>query len=80
MFYDKRIVITGDFPIFRQDLAKKVHDMGARITGSISALTDFVFVGENAGPSKMEKVSKLMASGSKIKMVTINELKDMKMF
>lgn len=80
MFYDKRIVITGDFPIFRQDLAKKIHDMGARITSSISSMTDFVFVGENAGPSKMDKVSKLMSSGNKIKMLTIDELKQMNMF
>lgn len=81
IFYDKTIVITGDFHIFRQDLAKKIHDMGAKITTSISGRTDYVFVGENPGPSKLEKINNLLESGkSKIKVMDIGTLKQMNMF
>lgn len=36
-----------------QDLAKRY---GAKVTGSVSSKTSFVILGENAGPSKLEKI------------------------
>lgn len=60
-FYKKRIVITGDFEKFnmRNDMAKLLYDVGADINTSISKKTDFVIIGKNAGPKKLEKISEL---------------------
>ena len=55
-FYDKKVVITGVFPISRSELADKLKCMGADINVSISKCTDIVLVGEDAGPKKIEKI------------------------
>lgn len=56
-FYGKKVVITGEFPIPRKELGNilKKH-LGADIDSSITERTDFVLVGEDPGPAKMEKV------------------------
>ena len=65
-FYDKKVVITGVFYMDRNELAAKLKDMGADINGSISRKTNFVVVGEDAGPSKMQKVETLKSQGYNI--------------
>ena len=61
IFYQKKVVITGSFDRFpiRNDMAKLLYDVGADINTSISTKTDYVIVGENAGPKKLEKIAKL---------------------
>ncbi|SDE57364.1 BRCT domain-containing protein [Riemerella columbipharyngis] len=60
-FYSKKVVITGTFEKFpfREEMAKLLHDVGADVNVSISRKTDYVIVGENAGPKKMEKIKEL---------------------
>ena len=77
IFFDKIVVITGDFPIFRNDLAEKIHSMGAKINQSISSKTDYVLVGINPGWSKMEKVEKLQQANGKIQIISLDMLKEM---
>ena len=53
------IVITGSIPGFTRDGAKDaIAALGATVSGSVSAKTDLVVVGEKAG-SKAEKAQKL---------------------
>ena len=80
MFFDKTVVITGDFPVFRNDLAKKIHDMGARITSSVTSKTNFVLVGYNPGPSKMMKINELQDKGCGIQIVNTDMLRNMNIF
>ena len=58
LFYGKKIVITGVFENFgrRQVMAKMIKDVGGDNNTTISKKTDYVVVGEKAGPSKMKKI------------------------
>lgn len=56
-FYKKKVVFTGDLRNFtRQEAAHLLKELGADVNTSISKNTDFVIIGNNPGPSKMEKI------------------------
>jgi len=56
----KTFVISGVFTKFnRDDLKKAIEDNGGKVGSSISAKTDFVIAGDNMGPAKLEKATKL---------------------
>lgn len=58
-FFGKKIVITGTFSDFsRDELSKKLEALGAKVIGSVSSKTDYVFCGENPG-SKLTKAAQL---------------------
>lgn len=67
MFYNKKVVITGIFPLDRNELARKLKSMGADINTAVSRKTDFILVGEEPGPAKIQKCSDLIAEGYPIK-------------
>lgn len=73
-FYDKKVVITGVFSIDRKELAAKLKSMGADIDSGVTKRTDFVIIGEEAGPKKLEKIESLNADGCSIKKVYEPEL------
>lgn len=56
----KVFVVSGVFEKFsRDDLKKAIEDNGGKVGSSISAKTDYVVAGDNMGPAKLEKASKL---------------------
>jgi DNA ligase (NAD+) len=56
---DKTFVLTGSLESLTRDEAKKkLRDLGAKVSSSVSKQTDFVVSGENSG-SKYEKAQKL---------------------
>ena len=56
----KTVVISGTFARHSRDEYKKIiEDNGGKNTGSISKKTDFILAGDNMGPAKLEKASKL---------------------
>ena len=58
-FTGKTIVITGTLPTMSRDEAKdKLLAVGAKVTGSVSAKTDYLLAGDKAG-SKLSKAKKL---------------------
>lgn len=58
-FYGKTIVLTGTLSsMSRDEAAKKLEELGAKVTGSVSKKTDLVIAGENAG-SKLAKAEQL---------------------
>lgn len=75
-FYDRKVVITGDFCFERKVLAAKLKQMGADINTTISKKTHFVLIGENPGPSKMEKLDKLIHDGYNIRKIYEKDLLD----
>ena len=70
-FYSKKVIITGVFyDIDRLTIAKIAKEMGADVDTSITKRTNFVIVGAEPGPSKMEKVIKYNSEGCNIKTLT----------
>ncbi|WP_343617745.1 NAD-dependent DNA ligase LigA [Flavobacterium sp.] len=59
-FVGKTFVVSGVFAQFsRDELKKAIEDNGGKVGSSISAKTDFVVAGDNMGPAKLEKATKL---------------------
>jgi DNA polymerase III subunit epsilon len=74
IFYNRKVVLTGDLKSFnRNDAAARLHALGAKINTSISAKTNIVIVGANAGPSKMNKIEELINSGNNIRIIYEDE-------
>ncbi|MGA9379383.1 MAG: NAD-dependent DNA ligase LigA, partial [Phormidium sp.] len=58
-FNGKTFVLTGTLPTLKRDEAKDlIQKAGGKVTSSVSAKTDFVLVGEDAG-SKLQKAEEL---------------------
>jgi len=58
-FAGKTFVLTGTLPTLKRDEAKDlIQQAGGKVTNSVSAKTDYVIVGEDAG-SKLEKAQSL---------------------
>jgi DNA ligase (NAD+) len=59
-FLGKTFVVSGVFEQFsRDDLKIAIEDNGGKVGSSISSKTDYVVAGDNMGPSKLEKATKL---------------------
>ena len=53
-------VVSGVFEkMSRNELKKAIEDNGGKVSSSISKKTNYVIAGENMGPSKLEKATKL---------------------
>ncbi len=58
-FHGKTVVLTGTLSAMsRDEAARKLEALGAKVTGSVSRKTDFVIAGEQAG-SKLAKAREL---------------------
>lgn len=66
-FYDRKVVITGEFDINRKELGKILKSMGADIDTGITKRTNYVLIGDYPGPKKIEKLDKLMHDGYNIR-------------
>ncbi|MES2239270.1 MAG: NAD-dependent DNA ligase LigA [Bacteroidota bacterium] len=56
----KIFVVSGIFTEFsRDELKKAIEDNGGKVGSSISSKTDYVVAGDNMGPAKLDKASKL---------------------
>lgn len=56
----KTFVVSGVFEkVSRNELKKLIEDNGGKVSGSISAKTNYVVAGANMGPSKKEKAESL---------------------
>ena len=63
VFTGKTVVLTGTLTtVDRKQASTWVEQLGGKVSGSVSAKTDFVVAGEKAG-SKLEKAESIIASG-----------------
>lgn len=71
-FGGKVFVITGTLPELSRDQAKaEIERLGGKVTGSVSAKTDYLLAGEKAG-SKLQKARKL-----DVEVVDLDRLRDL---
>lgn len=69
----KSFVVSGTFAHFSRDGIKdSIEAHGGQVKGSVSAKTDFLLAGEDAGPSKLEK-----ANQHKVRILTEAEYREM---
>jgi DNA ligase (NAD+) len=53
-------VISGVFSEFsREELQDKIKANGGKLVSSVSAKTDYLLAGDNMGPAKLEKATRL---------------------
>jgi DNA ligase (NAD+) len=58
VFTGKKFVITGTLSAPREDFTRRIQSLGGSVSGSVSAKTDYLLAGEEAG-SKLEKAQAL---------------------
>lgn len=59
----KTFVVSGVFNHYSRDSIKEdIEKHGGKVTGSVSAKTNYLLAGDEAGPSKLEKATKLNVS------------------
>lgn len=68
-FYDRKVVITGEFIQDRKEIASCLKNMGADVDTSITKRTNFVLIGIDPGPKKIEKLDKLIHDGYNIRKI-----------
>ncbi len=73
-FYNKTVVVTGNFISGRDAIKQKFYDLGADNNGTISKNTNFIFIGYGAGPAKMKKLQELLDNGFEIKVYYLSDL------
>lgn len=72
-FYDRKVVITGEFTLERNKIAQILKEFGADVNTSISKKTNYVLVGTAPGPSKMAKIVQLKEQGYDIRLLSEND-------
>lgn len=76
IFKNKTCVCSGvfeDWPI-REKLEDFLMSCGAKVTHSISSRTDYFIVGEDPGPSKIQKAIDISSNGGKIQFISQKKL------
>lgn len=68
-FYDRKVVITGEFTQNRKCIAQLLKEMGADVDTAITKRTNFVLIGIDPGPKKLEKLDKLIHDGFNIRKI-----------
>ena len=77
-FYSKKVVFTGVLQtITREDAAMRIKNLGADIDTGVNKRTDYVIVGEGAGPSKLKKIHDFNSTGARIKIINENDFLSM---
>ncbi|MFT5642113.1 MAG: DNA ligase (NAD+) [Cyclobacteriaceae bacterium] len=60
IFAGKQVVVSGVFDNFERDSLKAmIKEMGGKIGSGITSKTDYLLAGNNMGPAKLEKATKL---------------------
>lgn len=60
MFLDKNVVVTGTYySLSRQEVEEYVLKMGAKLATGVNSKTSLLIVGDNPGPSKLQKIQEL---------------------
>lgn len=73
-FYDKKVVLTGEFTQDKKILALRLKSMGADIDTTVGNKTNFLITGITPGPKKLEKAMLMREKGLPIKILSQEDL------
>lgn len=73
-FYDKKVVLTGEFSQDKNKLALVLKSMGADIDTTVGNKTNYLITGIAPGPKKMEKAIAMRENGLPIKILSQDDL------
>lgn len=76
-FYDKKVVITGLFPVSRSSIANELKSFGADVDHSVTKRTAYVLAGSEPGWKKMEQIDKFNAEGASINVISWEDYNEM---
>jgi DNA polymerase-3 subunit epsilon len=77
-FFMKKVVVSGFGNIEKESIAAELKDLGADVDTSIGKKTNFLIIGENAGPSKLKKMQLNIDEGKEASIITVSEFNEMK--
>lgn len=73
-FAGKTVVLTGGFDTFsREELKAKLQELGAKVTGSVSAKTDYVIAGDSPGSKVADARSRNVAIVNEAQLLSMLE-------
>lgn len=76
-FVNKRFIITGGTIFDREKVINIITALGGKKTSNICKSIDYVIVGKDPGPRKMEQLEELITNGIEIKTFTDSEFADL---
>ncbi len=80
-FFMKKVVVTGFESSMKKDIANELKMLGADVDSTVTKRTNYLIIGENAGPSKLSKMKKNIEEGKEARIIdieTYNKLKQYK--
>ena len=77
-FYMKKVVITGFGDNEKKKIANELKELGADVDSTVGSRTNFLIIGENAGPSKLSKMQANIAERKEAKILTWLEYDELK--
>ncbi|MBS2213460.1 3'-5' exoribonuclease [Carboxylicivirga mesophila] len=77
-FYMKKVVVSGFGNKEKESLAAELKELGADVDTSVGKKTNYLIIGENAGPSKLKKMQLNINEGKEAFIITFAEFNEMK--
>ncbi len=77
-FFMKKVVVSGFGNNEKENIAAELKELGADVDTSIGKKTNFLIIGDNAGPSKLKKMQLNIDDGKEAFIITLAEFNEMK--
>ena len=70
-FYMKKVVVTGFASSTKKEIANELKSLGADVDSSVTKRTNYLIIGENAGPSKIKKMRSNIEEGKEASILNL---------
>ena len=74
----KKVVISGFKNSDKDWIAEELKKLGADIDTSVGKRTNYLIIGENVGPSKLNKMQQNIKEGKEASIIDIKEYNELK--
>jgi len=75
-FFKKKVVISGFNDDHKNKLASELKSLGADLDSGVGKNTNYLIIGDNPGPSKIQKMKLNIDKGKEAKIISYNEYQD----